>query len=69
GPVNDSSIDELMSANLVIVDGHLVQGPGAGTVLVFETPAANVTIQQRIQAHSALLRRLTTRIGKGKTER
>ena len=62
GPVNDSSIDELMSASQVVVDGQLLQGPGAGTVLVFETPAANVTIEQRIQAHSALLRRLTALI-------
>lgn len=62
GPVNDSSIDELMSANQVSVDGQLVEGPGADTVLVFETPAASVTIEQRIKAHSALLRRLTVLI-------
>jgi hypothetical protein len=59
GPVTDSSIDELMSARQVVVDGKLAEGPGAGTVLVFETPAASVTIEQRIQAHHALLRRLT----------
>ena len=62
GPVTDSSIDELMSATQVVVEGRPVQGPGAATVLVFETPAASVTMEQRIRAHSALLRRLTALI-------
>jgi hypothetical protein len=58
GPVEDSSIDELMSASRVIVGGTVVQGPGARTVLVFETPAAELTLEQRTAAHLALLRRL-----------
>ena len=40
GPVTDSSIDELLSAREVIVDGERRPGPGAQTVLVLETPAA-----------------------------
>ena len=39
---------------------HVAQGgqPGLGarTVLVFETPAKNTTLSQRIEAHKALIR-------------
>lgn len=59
GPVKDSSIDELMSSNKIISDGQLVDGPGAATVLVFETPAASLGMAQRVGAHTALIRRLT----------
>lgn len=60
GPVTDSSIDELMSAGTVIVGGAARPGPGAHTVLVFETPAAAISIERRIAAHKALLERLAT---------
>lgn len=55
GPVSDSSIDELMSAGTVIVEGRAQPGPAAHTVLVFETPAAEFSLQRRIDAHKALL--------------
>jgi hypothetical protein len=58
GPVNDSSIDELMSARAVIVGGERRPGPGARTVLVLETPAAALPLARRVDAHAALLRRL-----------
>ena len=56
GPVIDGSIDELMSADWIIVDGQRRAGPHAQTVLVFETPADQVSLQQRIDAHAALLK-------------
>jgi hypothetical protein len=56
GPVIDGSIDELMSAGSIVVDGRVQAGPEAGTVLVFETPASQIGLQQRIKAHAALLR-------------
>ncbi|HET7293356.1 MAG TPA: succinylglutamate desuccinylase/aspartoacylase family protein [Vicinamibacteria bacterium] len=56
GPVIDSSIDELMSAATVIPDRP---GPQAATVLVFETPAAALPLPARVEAHAALLRKLT----------
>jgi len=56
GPVVDGSIDELMSAETIIIDGRPRAGPGAETVLVFETPADQVSLEKRIQAHAALLR-------------
>ena len=59
GPVADSSIDELMSARQVIVDGNTRLGPGAETVLVLETPAAALPLAQRVAAQAALLRLLS----------
>jgi hypothetical protein len=56
GPVIDSSIDELMAADSVIVDGRVQAGPAAGTVLVFETPAGQLKLPSRISAHAALLK-------------
>lgn len=56
GPVIDSSIDELMAADSVIVDGRVQAGPAASTVLVFETPAGTLKLQNRISAHAALLK-------------
>jgi hypothetical protein len=55
GPVIDSSIDELMSAGSIIVGGQAQAGPGAHTVLVFETPAGQLSLPGRIDAHVALL--------------
>jgi hypothetical protein len=62
GPVTDSSIDELMSARQVVGGGERRPGPGAQTVLVLETPAAALPLAQRVAAHAALLRTLTTRL-------
>jgi len=58
GPVIDSSIDELISAGKIRLDGKPIAGPAAQTVLVFETPALGVSLQKRIAAHAALLRKL-----------
>ena len=63
GPVVDSSIDELMSAQTVIVDGQERAGPRARTVLVFETPAAAIDLPRRVAAHAALLRMLAEELG------
>jgi hypothetical protein len=60
GPVADGSIDELMSASSIIVDGRVRAGPEANTVLVFETPAGRASLQQRIRAHTALLRTISS---------
>ena len=38
-PIRDGSIDELLAATEVIVDGSKVRGPAAHTVIVVETPA------------------------------
>jgi hypothetical protein len=62
GPVVDSSIDELMSAASIIVEGQPRPGPAARTVLVFETPADRIDLQTRIDAHAALLRELSRQL-------
>ena len=59
GPVTDSSIDELMSAREVLVDGKSRPGPAAETVLVLETPAAALPLAKRIAAQAALLELLS----------
>jgi hypothetical protein len=59
GPVADSSIDELMSAREVVVDGKVLPGPSAGTVLVLETPAASLPLARRVAAQAALLELLS----------
>ncbi len=59
GPVTDGSIDELMSARQVVVDGEARPGPGAEVVLVLETPAAALPLAQRVEAQAALLRLLS----------
>jgi len=63
GPVMDSSIDELISADWIIVDGRSQAGPGAQTMLVFETPAEKLSLQKRTAAHLALLRNFAPEIG------
>lgn len=63
GPVIDGSIDELMSATSILLDGQAHAGPGARTVLVFETPADKVSLQRRVAAHLALLQSLAREIG------
>jgi hypothetical protein len=62
GPVTDSSIDELLSAPGVVTGGTQRPGPGAGTVLVLETPAAALPLERRVAAHAALLRLLATHL-------
>lgn len=58
GPVADSSIDELMSALEIVVDGETRPGPAARSVLVFETPARELPLERRSNAHKALLWRM-----------
>jgi len=62
GPVTDGSIDELMSAQEIVVDGTSRPGPAADTVLVLETPAAALPLERRVDAHVALLRLLSSRL-------
>ena len=59
GPVTDSSIDELMSAPGIILEGIPAPGPSAKTVLVFETPAKTLALSQRVAAHGMLIERLS----------
>ena len=58
-PIRDGSIDELLSANEIFVDGKKVSGPAAGTVIVVETPAfAGSQFDLRMAAQGAVIRHL-----------
>jgi hypothetical protein len=59
GPIRDGSIDELLAANAVFVDGGKVSGPAAPTVIVVETPAfAGSKFALRVAAQGRVVRRL-----------
>lgn len=54
----DGSIDELLAAEKIIVNGRAVDGPRAESVIVVETPAGEMHLATRISAHLAILRNL-----------
>jgi hypothetical protein len=59
-PIRDGSIDELLSASQIIVNGQKENGPGAPTVIVIETPAfSGARLDWRVSAHGSVLRKLT----------
>jgi uncharacterized protein (DUF885 family) len=56
GPIRDGSIDELLAATEVFVDGRKVRGPSAHTVIVVETPAFEGSkFALRVAAQGAVL--------------
>lgn len=56
GPIRDGSIDELLAATEVFVDGRKVRGPSAHTVIVVETPAfAGSQFALRVAAQGAVV--------------
>lgn len=60
-PIRDGSIDELLSAQEIFLDGKPQPGPGAKTVIVVETPAdASVSFEQRVAGQGEVLKRLQT---------
>jgi hypothetical protein len=57
-PIRDGSIDELLAAAEVFVDGKKMQGPAARTVIVIETPAfAGSKLDLRVSAQAAVIER------------
>lgn len=59
GPIRDGSIDELLAADTVFIDGIARRGPSAKTVIVVETPAdASVSFEQRVAGQGQVLERL-----------
>ncbi|HEX6572700.1 MAG TPA: hypothetical protein VF055_11805 [Steroidobacteraceae bacterium] len=61
GPIRDGSIDELLAATEVFVDGRKQRGPAAQTVIVVETPAfAGARLDQRVDAQAAVVRSVAT---------
>jgi hypothetical protein len=59
GPIRDGSIDELLAATDVFVDGKRARGPSAHTVIVVETPAFEGSqFDLRVSAQGAVVQRL-----------
>lgn len=59
GPIRDGSIDELLAAREIFVDGRKSAGPSAHTVIVVETPAfAGSQFERRVAAHASVVRSL-----------
>lgn len=56
GTSNDGSIEELFSSEKLILRGKKIKGPCAEACFVIETPASALTLEQRVTAHSAVLR-------------
>lgn len=55
-PIRDGSIDELLAAREIFVDGQKTQGPSAPTVIVVETPAfAGSRFELRVGAQGAVV--------------
>jgi hypothetical protein len=58
-PIRDGSIDELLAASTVFVDGRPVRGPSAPTVIVVETPAFEGSkFELRVAAQAAVVQQL-----------
>jgi hypothetical protein len=59
GPIRDGSIDELLAATQVLVDGARAAGPAAPTVIVVETPAfAGSKFALRVAAQGKVVSRV-----------
>jgi hypothetical protein len=59
GPIRDGSIDELLAATDVFVDGKKARGPSAQTVIVVETPAFEGSkFELRVAAQGAVVQRM-----------
>jgi len=56
--IRDGSIDELLTSMEVIVEGQVRPGPAAQTGIVVETPVIGTSLEQRIAAHSVVMRAL-----------
>ncbi|HPZ07104.1 MAG TPA: hypothetical protein PL110_03250 [Candidatus Eremiobacteraeota bacterium] len=53
--VQDGSIDELLSAKKIILNGTLIEGPSAKSVIVIETSSMNTVLSERIKVHSKIM--------------
>jgi hypothetical protein len=58
-PVSDGSIDELLAAKKIMMDGAVVSGPGAEVMLTIETPAKGLALEKRVLAYRKVIEHLT----------
>ncbi len=57
GRVRDFSIDELLSAEKIIINNNIMRGPGAFSVITVETTTVGIPLWKRIRAHAEILKR------------
>jgi hypothetical protein len=55
GRQTDGSIDELISAKEIFVNGKIKPGPNADQVFVLETPDADLPLEKRVSAYKAVI--------------
>jgi len=53
--VHDGSIDELLGARKIILNGKITKGPSAKKVITIETRIAGISLGKRVKAHSAII--------------
>lgn len=54
----DSSIDEFLAADKIVVKGKNVNGPAAKTVVVAETPIPEISLKRRAAVHGDIIKSL-----------
>ncbi len=54
----DSSIDEFLAADKIIVKGKNINGPAAKTVVVAETPIPEISLKRRVAVHGDIIKSL-----------
>jgi hypothetical protein len=54
--LDDGSIDALLSAKEIIVNGLVRPGPNAQSSIVVETPAINVLLSKRVKIHTEIIK-------------
>ncbi|MBN2015781.1 hypothetical protein JW766_03020 [Candidatus Dojkabacteria bacterium] len=54
--VQDGSIDELLASDKIYFKGDVIQGPSAKTAIVVETPAQELPLRARVNAHLSIIR-------------
>jgi len=55
-PENDGSLDDLLASKKIIINGKIIKGPSAKTVIVVETTTKGFPIKKRVHAHSLIIK-------------
>ena len=54
--IHDGSIDELLSAEKIFINGKITKKPAAKTVIVVETPVKNTPIEKRVKTDELIIK-------------
>jgi hypothetical protein len=56
--VRDDTVDELLASKKIFVNGRIINGPAAKSVIVIETPSRRIPLKKRVRAHSMIIKNL-----------